>query len=264
MGDSMKAMVCEMCGSNDVVKADGVYVCQHCGTKYTTEEARKLLVEVSGPVNVVGVATPDNLLDRAQEFLDKGDGEKASEYVNRALDIDAQYERARDMQRLIEERSKPKGRMIGNVEVTEEQYAKIVEPLREGKKIAAIKEVRALSGLGLKEAKEYVESVVMPELGIEPPVQEKSSGGCYVATAVYGSYDCPEVWTLRRFRDYRLARTRGGRLFVRAYYAVSPKVVEMVGDTALFGRLLRGPLDRLVSRCRESGLEDTPYEDRPW
>ena len=25
--------------------------------------------------------------------------------------------------------------------------------------------------------------------------------GCYVATAVYGSYDCPEVWTLRRYRD---------------------------------------------------------------
>ena len=174
MGDAMKAMACEMCGSNDVVKADGVYVCQHCGTKYTTEEARKLLVEVSGPVNVVGVATPDNLLDRAQEFLDKGDGEKASEYVNRALDIDAQYERARDMQRLIEERSKPKGRMIGNVEVTEEQYAKVVSLFQETGKIAAIKEVRALSGLGLKEAKEYVEGVVMPELGIEPPCRRRA------------------------------------------------------------------------------------------
>ena len=81
---------------------------------------------------------------------------------------------------------------------------------------------------------------------------------------MYGSYDCPEVWTLRRLRDYRLARTRRGRLFVRAYYAVSPKVVEMVGDTALFGRMFRVPLDRLVARCRESGLEDTPYEDRPW
>ena len=31
--------------------------------------------------------------------------------------------------------------------------------------------------------------------------------GCYVATAVYGSYDCPEIWTLRRFRDKVLART---------------------------------------------------------
>src|SRR5699024_12626084 len=30
-----------------------------------------------------------------------------------------------------------------------------------------------------------------------PPPAPQSSGGCYVATAVYGSYDCPEVWTLR-------------------------------------------------------------------
>lgn len=33
------------------------------------------------------------------------------------------------------------------------------------------------------------------------------TGGCYVATAVYGSYDCPQVWTLRRFRDNTLAAT---------------------------------------------------------
>ena len=31
--------------------------------------------------------------------------------------------------------------------------------------------------------------------------------GCYVATCVYGSYDCPEVWILRRFRDESLERT---------------------------------------------------------
>ena len=33
------------------------------------------------------------------------------------------------------------------------------------------------------------------------------SQGCYVATCVYGSYDCPQVWTLRRFRDNTLAET---------------------------------------------------------
>ncbi|WP_405381537.1 TFIIB-type zinc finger domain-containing protein [Phascolarctobacterium sp.] len=39
----MKAIVCELCGSNDIIKQDGLFVCQHCGTKYTTEEAKKLL-----------------------------------------------------------------------------------------------------------------------------------------------------------------------------------------------------------------------------
>ena len=41
----MKALKCEMCGSNDVVKQDGLYVCQNCGTKYTVEEARKMMIE---------------------------------------------------------------------------------------------------------------------------------------------------------------------------------------------------------------------------
>ena len=39
-----------------------------------------------------------------------------------------------------------------------------------------------------------------------------SSDGCYIATSVYGSYDCPEVWTLRRFRDEYLKGSVFGRL----------------------------------------------------
>ena len=42
--------------------------------------------------------------------------------------------------------------------------------------------------------------------------------GCYVATCVYGSYDCPQVWTLRRFRDDTLGSTWYGRTFIRVYY----------------------------------------------
>ena len=37
----MKALQCEMCGSQDLVKDGGVFVCQSCGTKYTVEEAKK-------------------------------------------------------------------------------------------------------------------------------------------------------------------------------------------------------------------------------
>ncbi len=38
-------------------------------------------------------------------------------------------------------------------------------------------------------------------------VQSNYNSGCYIATAVYGSYDCPEVWVLRRYRDYKLSKT---------------------------------------------------------
>lgn len=41
----MKAIVCEMCGSHELVKRDGLFVCEVCGTKYTLEEAKKLMID---------------------------------------------------------------------------------------------------------------------------------------------------------------------------------------------------------------------------
>ena len=90
------------------------------------------------------------------------------------------------------------------------------------------------------------------------------SGGCYVATCVYGSYDCPQVWTLRRFRDGILAESALGRGFIRTYYAVSPTVVRWFGKTAWFRKLWRGVLDRMVGRLNARGVQNTPYKDRNW
>ena len=90
------------------------------------------------------------------------------------------------------------------------------------------------------------------------------SQGCYVATCVYGSYDCPEVWTLRRFRDDTLARSAAGRAFIRAYYAVSPALVRRFGTATWFRGIWKSVLDKLVRRLRANGVEDTPYRDRPW
>lgn len=89
-----------------------------------------------------------------------------------------------------------------------------------------------------------------------------SSEGCYIATAVYGSYDCPEVWTLRRFRDEKLRKNAAGRLFVKAYYAVSPTVVRMFGEMEWFNRFWRGRLDAMVRRLNDQGYDDNPYYDR--
>lgn len=88
--------------------------------------------------------------------------------------------------------------------------------------------------------------------------------GCYVATAVYGSYDCPQVWTLRRYRDMKLSATWQGRLFIKTYYAVSPTIVKCFGETEWFNRMWRGKLDRMVERLQAEGYESTPYEDRKW
>ena len=41
-GKAMVEIQCEMCGSNNLIKHDGEYVCQHCETRYSTEEAKNL------------------------------------------------------------------------------------------------------------------------------------------------------------------------------------------------------------------------------
>lgn len=48
----MAKIQCELCGSTDIMKDDGFFVCQHCGCKYSLEEARKMMIE--GKVDVSG------------------------------------------------------------------------------------------------------------------------------------------------------------------------------------------------------------------
>lgn len=92
----------------------------------------------------------------------------------------------------------------------------------------------------------------------------ESKGGCYVATCVYGSYDCPQVWTLRRFRDYSLSKTWYGRAFIRTYYTISPTIVKWLGDTEWFKKMWRGKLDKIVENLQEKGFDNTPYADMKW
>lgn len=100
--------------------------------------------------------------------------------------------------------------------------------------------------------------------GLFGTYHHSDSQGCYVATCVYGSYDCPEVWTLRRFRDNSLAQTRLGRAFICTYYAISPTIVKWFGKTGRFKRMWRGLLDNMVQRLNGRGVENTPYNDREW
>lgn len=89
-------------------------------------------------------------------------------------------------------------------------------------------------------------------------------GGCYIATCVYGSYDCPEVWTLRRFRDYTLAKTWHGRAFIHTYYALAPTIVKLFGNTKWFNSVWQSLLDRKIKKLNDDGVENTPYQDIEW
>ncbi len=99
---------------------------------------------------------------------------------------------------------------------------------------------------------------------VEEPKPQAAKGGCYVATCVYGSYDCPQVWTLRRYRDDTLGATWYGRLFIRTYYAISPTLVKWFGHTSWFKKLWKGKLDRMVAKLQSKGVDNTPYDDKEW
>ncbi len=116
----------------------------------------------------------------------------------------------------------------------------------------------------LKQIAEKHNDLYIQELINKMSAHKVDSSGCYVATAVYGSYDCPEVWTLRRYRDNILAETSFGRAFIKTYYAISPTLVKWFGHTEWFKKMWKGKLDRMVNELRENGVEDTPYNDRQW
>ena len=95
----------------------------------------------------------------------------------------------------------------------------------------------------------------------ELDVTEKKQG-CYVATCVYNSYDCPEVWRLRRYRDDYLDLHWWGRAFIKIYYAISPKLVKRFGQKSWFRDPVKRILDKKVSKLEKQGFSDAPYHDK--
>lgn len=88
----MKQLTCEMCGSTNLMKQDGVFVCQSCGTKYSVEEARKIMVEgtveVAGTVKVDDSAKIDNYYTMAENAYDASNKQEAENYCNKIIEID--------------------------------------------------------------------------------------------------------------------------------------------------------------------------------
>lgn len=331
----MKALVCEMCGSQNLVKEDGMYVCQSCGTKYSPDDAKKLMVEVDNSGKL------DSLYNLARQAKSEYNNEAGAKYYGEILllapdDWEAQFysayydamnRKVAEIPIAIRNLSKRCHTVLSDLaakdmpnEKKKEIYTEIsnkmisaantfyssalgtyretdaatdlhnqaeswmvssVEMLRETgddiKKLFSDNQTALIvykEGFDLScQCRVFIMNLTRDILAdkikeIDPSFNageaKKQASGCYVATAVYGSYDCPEVWTLRRYRDDTLAQTWYGRAFIRTYYAISPTLVKWFGNTDWFKKMWKPKLDRMVSHLKDEGVSDRPYNDRNW
>lgn len=81
--------------------------------------------------------------------------------------------------------------------------------------------------------------------------EEARVGWCYIATAVYGSYDAPETMILRRFRDEHLLTNIPGRLFVKIYYFISPPFARYLKNANRINKISKKVLDYIVHKLSD-------------
>ena len=358
----MKQLTCEMCGSTELIKQDGFFVCQTCGCKYSVEEAKKMMIEgtvdVQGTVKVDNSAFVEKYLANARRAKQKEDWAETEKYYNMVeqndptnieaifyssygkaksslvegdlykrqaafkvlqncvsiIDDNFVIEKEEENKKVIEEISNDIFLMAcsnyvynqrkngyGIVTWTDkmetvtlfnnlgrefmvslEHIAQKFSEEDKQKKVyyyeLALKHAEFILKNGSLASPQSFKDIIMTyhkwineidpshEIPVEaPPAGNKqASGGCYVATCVYGSYDCTQVWTLRRYRDDTLGATWYGRLFIHTYYAISPTLVKWFGNTNWFKKLWKGKLDRMVAKLQSEGVENTPYEDKTW
>ena len=74
---------------------------------------------------------------------------------------------------------------------------------------------------------------------------KNKTGGCYIATTCYGSYDSKEVRVFRKYRDEILLKSTGGRWFVDIYYKFSPYFAEKLKNMPILNSYIKAILDKI-------------------
>jgi hypothetical protein len=65
------------------------------------------------------------------------------------------------------------------------------------------------------------------------------SGGCFIATAAYGTPTAKQIDVLREFRDVVLLKSTVGSQFVALYYQLSPPIADVIAGNELLRTMVR-------------------------
>ena len=96
----------------------------------------------------------------------------------------------------------------------------------------------------------YIKTLIQFCLDKNNHIEESSSinGGknCFIATAVYGNIDHPNIELLRNFRDEKLTNFILGRAFIKFYYKNSPNFSKFVKRNYTLKKYCKSILDLIV------------------
>jgi lysyl endopeptidase len=94
------------------------------------------------------------------------------------------------------------------------------------------------------------------------PPASGGGGGCFIATAAYGSAEAPQVLLLRQFRDRILLPSELGRRLVALYYRHSPAAAQWLAERPGARTLVRMALVPTVALARLAlALVEVPESD---
>lgn len=87
-----------------------------------------------------------------------------------------------------------------------------------------------------------------------PEKKEEKGGGCFIATAAYGSPLTHKLDVLRAFRDRRMLESKTGKIMVSTYYIVSPPLASIISKKEALKKIVRECIDPIVSFLKDRGF----------
>lgn len=234
--------ICNNCGGKiqvDDIDLNGFAECECCHTQH----------KVIDIITIDGLPTAKTYLLNANRAIEDGDLDKAVDLFNKILEIKPNCHEAywglyscqcafdsyygyRD--KYGNSGALTKATMMSNALVKYAYRAIKYAPSEQAMKYK----------LAIKETEDYINLAKSGQLDQSShDLSGKNKTGCYIATAVYGSYTCNEVMELRRFRDDVLSKHLSGRIFIRFYYTISPYMIRFIKPDSIIEKEIRRFLD---------------------